>query len=62
MSNKDKKYIGNVVDVIEGNANDVLVVKNEDDELLIPFSKNIVKKCDLHKNEIIIEPIEGLLD
>lgn len=62
LSSTDNKYIGKVKDVMEGSANDVLIVKKEKDEILVPFSKNIVKKCDLNKNEIIIEPIEGLLD
>ena len=54
--------IGFIEDVYDLPANDVYVVKEKAREILIPAVKEIVKKVDIEKREIVIEPIEGLLE
>ena len=56
--------IGEVVDVLalgSTGANDVLVVRSGEKDVLIPLVKAIVKRVDLKAGTIQIEPIEGLL-
>jgi len=57
----DGRDIGVVEDVLGLPANDVLVVKTEKGEALVPVTKNIIKKVDLASKCILIEEIEGLL-
>jgi len=59
----DKKdiYIGEVIDVIEAGSNDVLIVRKDDKEYLIPLIKDVVKKVSLEEGKIFINVIEGLL-
>jgi len=54
--------IGEVTDILKMPAHDVYVVSQGEKEILIPAVKQFVKLVDLEKGEIIITPIEGLLD
>ncbi len=54
--------IGRVNEVISLPANDIYVVKGEAKQYDIPATKEVVKKIDLKKRELIIEPIAGLLE
>jgi 16S rRNA processing protein RimM len=54
--------IGKVKDVLSLPANDLYLVEGGGKEHHIPALKEVVKKIDLKKKEMIIEPIEGLLD
>jgi len=56
------KKIGVIKDVISLPANDVYTVKSGTKEYDIPATKEVVKKIDLHKKIMIIEPLEGLLE
>jgi len=56
------KKIGVIKDVISLPANDVYTVKSGTKEYDIPATKEVVKKIDLHKRIMIIEPLEGLLE
>ena len=56
------EVLGNVEEVLDLPANAVLVVKRENREYLIPVIQNVVKKMDMEREEIIIEPMEGLLE
>lgn len=56
------REIGVVDDVLGMPANDVLVVKMEKGEALVPVTRNVVKQVDLAGKLIVIEEIEGLLD
>jgi len=56
------KEVGTVREVISLPANDVYVVQGEQQEYDIPAIKEVVKKIDLDKKVMIIEPKEGLLD
>jgi len=54
--------VGKVKEVISLSANDVYVVEGDKKQYDIPAIKEVVKRIDLKKKEMIIEPIEGLLD
>ncbi|MCJ7578554.1 MAG: ribosome maturation factor RimM [candidate division Zixibacteria bacterium] len=58
----EEKEIGIVKEVISLPANDVYVVQGEKKEYDIPALKEVVKKIDLERKVMIIEPKEGLLD
>ena len=59
---KEGAFLGTVSSVLETGENDLLIVKEDQKEYLIPVIKKIVKKIDLEQKRIIIDPIEGLLD
>jgi 16S rRNA processing protein RimM len=54
--------IGKLVDVIHQTAQDIYVIRVDADEILIPAVPQFIKRIDLKKGEIIIDPIEGLLN
>lgn len=54
--------VGKVKEVISLSANDVYLVEGDKKQYDIPAIKEVVKRIDLEKKEMIIEPIEGLLD
>lgn len=56
------EVIGEVAEVMSLPANDVLVVKNDQAEHLVPLIKDVVKEIDRSKHEITIEIIDGLLE
>jgi 16S rRNA processing protein RimM len=56
------KRIGTVDDVLRTPANDVLVVRRDEGEALVPVVKSVVKSIDLKAKMIVIEEMEGLLD
>lgn len=51
--------LGKIIDVIRTPANDIYVIKN-DQELWIPAIKKVVKRIDLENNKMIIHMMEGL--
>lgn len=56
-----EEEVGRVKEVISLPANDVWVVEGNQKEYDIPAIKEVVKKIDLEKRVMIIEPKEGLL-
>ncbi|MFQ5605346.1 MAG: ribosome maturation factor RimM [bacterium] len=56
------QILGTVREVMDLPANAVLVVQKDAQEYLIPVIKDVVRKIDKAASEIIIEPVEGLLD
>ena len=54
--------VGTLINVMWLPNNDVYIIKNEDKEYLIPVIEEIIKKVDYDKKEIIINPIDGLID
>jgi len=54
--------VGQVKEVISLPANDIYVVESGNKIYNIPATKDIVKKIDLAKGVMIIEPMEGLLE
>lgn len=58
----EREYLGEITNVIQTGANDVYVVKsNEDKEILIPAIKEVVKNIDVEKGYMFIYPMEGLI-
>lgn len=58
---REGKNLGEVMEVMETGANDVLVVRGEK-EYLIPMTGEVVKEIDLESGSILIEPLPGLLE
>lgn len=56
------EYVGKIVDILERPANDVYVVEGKRGEILLPAIEDVVKKVDLERRRMIIEPMPGLLD
>ena len=58
---EDKEYLGDILDIMETAAHDILVIiTNEQNEILIPLVDNFVKKIDFESNSILVELIEGM--
>lgn len=53
--------IGEVIDIIEKAAQNLLVIKKEEKEILIPKCDAFVDRVDLDEKRIYITPIEGLI-
>lgn len=56
------RKIGVITDVWLLPANDVYVVESKGKEILIPAISDVVKRIDLEKRMIVIEPMEGLIE
>lgn len=57
----DGEEIGEVTDIIESAAQNLLVIKKGDKEVLIPKCDAFVDRVDLEEKKIYITPIEGLI-
>ena len=58
----DGSVLGEVTDVLHLPHGDVLVVRREQGELLVPFVKAIVPDVDVAGGRLVVDPPEGLLD
>lgn len=57
------EYVGVLKDVLQYAANDVYVVKNEENkEFLIPAVMKFVPTIDIENRKMIIDPIKGMID
>ena len=54
--------VGTLINVMWLPNNDVYIIKSGGKEYLIPVIEEIIKKVDYDKKEIIINPIDGLID
>lgn len=55
--------LGEIVEVLQPGANDVYVVRGEQEqELLIPAIKQVVKSIDLEARRMVVDPLPGLFD
>ena len=54
--------VGEVVDVIEAPAQDLLVVKTSSGERYVPLVKEIVPAVDVEGKKVTVAPPEGLFD
>ena len=59
---KDSNFVGEVIDVKNFGAGDLLEVKLDNKIILIPFNKENIISITLNKKEIIADPITGILD
>ena len=57
-----KIYIGKLIDIMWCPSNDVYIVKNDDKEYLIPVVDSFVKEINYNQKQIIIKPIDGLVE
>ncbi|MCI6610183.1 MAG: ribosome maturation factor RimM [Ezakiella sp.] len=57
----EDSQVGTVKDVLNGPAQDVLVITNKIEETMVPFVRQIVKSLDIKNNRIYISKIEGLI-
>lgn len=53
-------FLGDVTSVMETGANEVLVVKNNDKEILIPFVDSFFESFDEENKKIVLKEVEGL--
>ncbi len=58
----DGRPLGVVGDLVEGAAQDRLVVTNERGRFEIPFVVGLVKSVDINKRKVVVDAIEGLID
>ena len=58
------EIIGEITGILKTGSNDIYVVSRGRDkkEVLIPATKEVVKKVDLKNQRMVIEPLPGLLD
>lgn len=54
------EYLGKITDVFSTGSNDVYEIKNDDNSLLIPAIKDVVKEVDLNNSTMKISLLEGL--
>ena len=59
VDNMDK---GIVKRIDKHNKNEILVIKNEDRDYLIPYNFDIIENVDLEKKEMVVKNIIGLFD
>lgn len=58
-----KQLFGEVVDIFEGGAGEILVIADKNNkEYLIPFVESMVNIENIKKEQIEITPVEGLLE
>ncbi len=54
--------IGEIVDIMENPANDIFIIKNGDNEHLIPIVDEFVRLFDFENKRVTFNVIEGLLN
>ena len=55
------KYLGEIKEIFSTGSNDVYVVKDGENEILIPAIEDVVKEIDIEKKLMKIDLIEGLV-
>jgi 16S rRNA processing protein RimM len=58
----DGTLLGTIFDIFETGSSDIYVVRGEKREYLIPAIADVVKQVDLERGEMVITPLDGLLD
>ena len=60
----DGRSIGKIVDIMPTGGNDVYIIASASDgkQILVPAIKDVIKRVDLIRQMMYIEPIQGLLD
>ncbi|WP_459076776.1 ribosome maturation factor RimM [Herbivorax alkaliphila] len=60
---QSEKVLGKLKDVLKTGSNDVYIVKDEDEnEILIPALKSVVKNISIEKNKIVVSLPQGLIE
>ncbi len=58
---RDGRDLGVVAGIMETGANDVLEVQGDLGEILLPLIDDVVLEVNTQRNEMIVDPLEGLL-
>jgi len=58
----DGADIGELADIVHGPGGDLLVVRVEGREVLVPFVREMVPTVDVRAGRVVIDPPEGLLE
>ncbi|ADQ14793.1 ribosome maturation factor RimM [Halanaerobium hydrogeniformans] len=58
----DDTYLGKVIEVVDTSGTDIIIVKGEAKEYMLPASREMIIEIDLEAEKIIYNPIQGLLD
>jgi 16S rRNA processing protein RimM len=58
----DGRMLGTVAEVFSAGANDVMVVRGDGREILVPVIEDVVKSMELAARRVVVEPVPGLLD
>lgn len=59
----DNRELGQIVDILETGSNDVYTIKDPDGrQVLIPAIKDVIKRIDLIRHTMYIDPLPGLLE
>ncbi len=59
---EDGTYLGIIRGVMGTGSNDVYEVQKEGDSWLLPAIKEVIKKIDIERGEMIIHPLAGLFE
>ncbi len=51
-------HLGRIEEIIETGSNDVLVVRKDGEEHLVPALKDLIREVDLEGGRMVIEPME----
>lgn len=60
---KDGTFYGKIINILQNGAHDVYIVKKDDSrECFLPAVKEMVKKIDIDRRVIVVDPIKGIFD
>ena len=57
----NNNIIGKLSSFENHNKNKIIIVKNKEKEILLPYNNNLIENINLDKKEIIYKNIEGLI-
>jgi len=55
-------HLGKIEELLPTGSNDVLVVRDEGKENMIPATKEVIRNIDIAKGEMIIRPLEKMIE
>jgi 16S rRNA processing protein RimM len=56
------EYLGQIIEILETGANDVFIIRPQiGQNILIPYTDEVVLKIDLEQNQMVIQLLPGLL-
>ena len=58
----DERFLGVVRKIEKHSVNEILVIKNDEKNYLVPYNFDIIESIDLEKKEIHVKNIVGLFD
>ncbi|MFC1974494.1 ribosome maturation factor RimM [Chloroflexota bacterium] len=56
------ELLGNITEILTAESNDNYVVSGAKGEILIPAIEDVVSSIDLNKGQVVIKPIDGLIN